>query len=474
MLDSRSIVRSLLGFATYVTLACEDGGTATPDAAPPDAEPEPVPTVIELAFDRAAGGIELDVTAVVRDADGQAIDGIDVAMTADRGTLGPVTANGAHLVPDGTGRHTIIATAAGLTASRTALVVTTVHETWNQPEPVRGLADTTGYEDSIQISPDGRWLFLLYSPVPFDCLIGGDPASPTCRIVGPVDAPERPRMPGRARVHDDGTYDNGCPTLGISMLPFPIPPLAQYGFARQPDGSYAEPFVLGFGDSDGCATIYGAQVVDQSGDDANLVYAFDDPTDAESSELFAAPVTLGQDVLMGTFTVPGGVITLSGHIGTQLAAGNGTQGNPFAWRHDGVVDLIYDDEPGRQDLLFSRAATLFDTTWSPAATIPAPVSAAGVQESQPFIDGTTIYFRRDLTIWASDWNGGALDQAASWSAPHVVMDGNLAAGAEEVLGVGEPSVATVGGRRELYFVFVVRNAEGLLDLGVGMVPARVN
>ena len=38
--------------------------------------------------------------------------------------------------------------------------------------------------------------------------------------------------------------------------------------------------------------------------------------------------------------------------------------------------------------------------------------------------------------------------------------------------VGEPTKSTLNGRTQLYFVYGVRRANGLLDLNVGMVETR--
>ena len=73
----------------------------------------------------------------------------------------------------------------------------------------------------------------------------------------------------------------------------------------------------------------------------------------------------------------------------------------------------------------------------------------------------------------SNSRAGILDDPGAWSPDAVVLDGDPAAAAPgEVLGVGEPSIATVDGRRELFFVVVQVAADGTLDLDVGRVRER--
>lgn len=448
-----------------------------------DDEPSPAgatPATLTLRFERTLGSRELDAIAEVRDGAGRPLAdaGSVPVFTSDKGTLGTTVLESgsyrAHLVPDGTGRHTLTATLPGtaLTATRTALVMPEVGDAWNQPEPVRGLVNTPGWEDSATITPDGAWLLLEYLPVSLSCLVGGDPEAPACRVVGPVTEPERPRMPGAERVNPDGTFVSGCPSVGVPTLPFPVPPMAYYGFARQPDGSFAEPFVVYYDGMDGCLSAFGLQPVGASGD---FVYALDAPdTPDDGPDLFFAHLTLGADVTLGRIAVEAGVITLQDHLGASVGnPGEGAEGNPFGWvGADGMRSVLYDDETDRQDLFLTQSPAWEGSSWSPATRLPEPVSVEGEQESQPFLDGDTLYFRRGLRILAAPWSGGPMDDAASWGEPAVVLGEDLTAGPGEVLGAGEPTIGSFGGVRELYFVFVTQAADGTLDLDVGVVAER--
>jgi len=192
-----------------------------------------------------------------------------VTLTVDRGALGaPDTTSGdtrARItVPRAPATTPSPATAGALSAARTALVLGEVDETWNQPEPVRGLANTLGWEDGPSISRDGKILTFQYVAVSISCFLGGDLSSPACKVVGPVAAPARPNMPGANRVNADGTYTNACPTAGIPTITTPVPPDSLYAVQRQPDGSFTDPHPIYYDGIDGCVSAFGFQLVDRN------------------------------------------------------------------------------------------------------------------------------------------------------------------------------------------------------------------
>ena len=66
-----------------------------------------------------------------------------------------------------------------------------------------------------------------------------------------------------------------------------------------------------------------------------------------------------------------------------------------------------------------------------------------------------------------------MNASAAWAEPVVVLDGDRRARNEgEVIGTGEPTIATVDGRRELYFIFAEKAADGTLNFDVGRVTER--
>jgi hypothetical protein len=278
-------------------------------------------------------------------------------------------------------------------------------------------------------------------------------------------------MPGASRIHADGTYTNGCPSLGVPSLPTPLPPDSLYAFHRNPDGSFVDPHPIYFDGADGCISAFGFQLIDAAGD---ADYALDNPLhQGEGARLYRTTVDPTHDHVLGTFSMPNGTtqLDLTGSSSIGDAAGP-VQGNPDEYRPAGGNLIVFsDDEQGRQDLFFNTAPTEAGP-WAGQQKIPAPISDPTSQESQPFFDGHTLWFRRDLIVLATDWNGGPMSAATSWTTPRTVLGPGTDTGTGSVVVVGEPSVATAAVPRELYFVYGRRAADGTLDLDVGMVRAR--
>jgi hypothetical protein len=470
-----------------------DTADGAPDGAPEDGGVPP--KVLSISFDRVLGSRDFDAIVEVSIDPGDT-SGTSVAISCDRGFAGQVAAAGqgasgprfaARIAAGGTGRHVVTARLEGeaISATRTALVMPEVDDAWNQPEPVTGLVDTPGWEDGPDISPDGRWLVIQYLPVPIDCIMGMDPEAEVCsKAVGPVGAPERPNMPGAERVAQDGTITHGCPSLGVPQMPFPVPPNSLWAFRRAGDGpgsfDFEDPHPIFYDGADGCVSAFGLSLLGTAADGAtDAVWAFDSPLDSaddSGGDLFAAHFALGGDVVLGRFESNAGVVTLAEHLGAAVGdPAEGAQGNPWAWqRPGGGYAVFYDDESVRQELFVVQTdGALGGGAWGAPAQLPDPISVAGRQESQPFFDGETLYFRRDLTVYASAWNGGPFGDAASWSEPVAALgEDPTAAEPGAILGAGEPTIFASAQGRELYFVFVQRSGGGTLDLDIGVVPSR--
>jgi len=151
----------------------------------------------------------------------------------------------------------------------------------------------------------------------------------------------------------------------------------------------------------------------------------------------------------------------------------GQQGNPHLWRSDDGYAVFYDDEVDRDDLFVVETEDgMLDQSWDAFAALPPQINSED-GESQPFFDGATLWFRRELTIMASDYQGGSFASVDAWSTPRVDLQGRpLATEPGAILGAGEPTVAEVDGKRELYFIFVERAGDGTLNLDVGRVRHR--
>lgn len=435
--------------------------------------------VIAISFDREVAGSGILVTAHLTE-DGAPLPGARVTVSTAGGAASTVTDAGggdylATVTPDALDTEVAITAASGdASTTRIALPITVIDDAWGQPEALPGLVNSPGWEDGANVSPDGQWL-LVASISPIDiltCFIGGlQTAEPACMaIIGPYQAPERPDFLGADRIHD-GTYDSACPDIGITdNMGYAFPPVSGYGFRRQADGSFAEPFVIGF-DANGCLGPFGMSFTSApSGTAAGMVFTFNDPLDNpdQTDEIFYAPLTLGQKNDLGDYSVGGSGIQVAGFTPTLLQPSlPAHQGNPA------YVSgfLLWDDEslPGADRDLYASAVTgtLPALTAGTAFTVGA--SFPGQPEIQPFVDGTTLYYMGGSGITqttlmpASD---PAL--AGSWSAPNVV----LGAAGGTILAIGEPTVADVGGTKELYFVYVTSTPGGGKNANVGRVRMR--
>lgn len=437
--------------------------------------------VIGLSLDREIGGDDIRVTAHLTE-DGVALPGVAVTISAAGGVASAVTDAGggdylSTVVADELDSQvTITATAGAASATRIALPMTNVDEAWGQPEAIAGLVNSPGWEDGANISPDGEWL-IVTSIVPIDLLScvqdGQSSSAASCMdVIGPFAAPERPGFLGADRIHD-GTYDSECPDIGIPAgSGFAFPPVSAYGFRRQTDGSFAEPFVIGF-DANGCLGPYGMAFTGApAGNGAGIVFAFNDPIDAPDhlEDVWYAPITLGQPNMLGDYSVGMSGIQVTGFTPTQIGPSlTNVQGNPAYT--PGYV--LWDDEslgPNDRDLYAAAlTGTLPSVTAGTAFTIGA--SVPGEAEIQPHFDETTDSL---LYMGPSGITSKTLTPSVdpslpgSWSAPTVLVG---AAPGHDIVAVGEPTISRSAGVTELYFVYVLQTANGY-DANVGRVRAR--
>ena len=195
------------------------------------------------------------------------------------------------------------------TVERTAVVLPVMDPGWRQPEMVPGLVNTPGWEDSVEVSADGQWLIVgTYFPLDLSRCEAGSPSSAPAanRVIGPYQAPQRPGLFGAERILSRSKIRHECPSLGLTEeLGLALPPAAAFGFRRQPDGSFAEPFVIGF-DMDGYpwGGGFAFSFVGLPQDDrVTLLFSWDDfsnSPDTGVDQLFV-DVTLGAPIVLGTY-----------------------------------------------------------------------------------------------------------------------------------------------------------------------------
>ena len=368
----------------------------------------------------------------------------------------------------------ITAASADATATKIALSFANLDPSLGQPEALDGLVNTAGWEDGANVSPDGKWL-IISSYLPLDalsCAISGNsPSSPACAtIIAPVAAPERPGMLGAARIHGT-TYDNDCPSFGITTPSTTIAfiPVAAYGFERQPDGSFGNPFVIGW-QADGCLGPYGMNfTAAPNGTAASAIFSDHSPFKGGSgtdSDIYYTPLTLGVPNILGVYSFDGAQTHLTNDITTVLPPVTPIrQGNPA---YSGGR-LWWDDEDLPQtdrDIYYADVTGTLPTITAGSA-MTAGISLAGQEEIQPSFDGNTLYWMGSGQLYRSTLATSADPKLpASWSSRQQLLG---PASATNIIATGEPTVAHFGGKTELYFVYVKKTASGY-DANAGRVP----
>lgn len=414
------------------------------------------------------------------------------------------------------------------------LVLADVHEDWGQPMMVEGLVNTDGYEDGIAISPDGEYLFVQYSPAYFSGLIlfnfaredggcGGDRLSPErCshpwidNSIGPVSAPERPDF-YTTRINDDGTWRHNSVSWGMGDDTLNLFSVSNvfYGFKRQVDGSYREPFMIAFDDEgDGISSPFGLSVLPNYGSSDNylLALSFNAPDDTESVDfdgngtadaeslldIYTLESPLGDPINLGDFNYSGTPgtppqrdssfgLTKVGFSDVGIEGIAGTQGNPHLFRESSTVSSIWTDDEydakgigsdhGELSVYVNLTGSYPSSSWQ-KVVLPAPVNLADPsQEIQPFFNGSELYFTRsddtDLpAIWMSQYSGTHsqtdFSNTALWGEPLRVLKASSDQQVGNIIAIGEPTIGTIDGEEIMFFVYgVVRgfdDVSGLADL----------
>ncbi|MEM6733184.1 MAG: hypothetical protein AAF658_16620, partial [Myxococcota bacterium] len=353
-----------------------------------------------FSFDRSTAAtpnpvaVELEVTN-----NGVPFPGAQIESSAARGMLSEIVDAGsgrytAELTPEGTGEHPLTFTVEGTPYTRTPVVFPVVATDWAQPMKVEGLVNTQGYEDGATITPDGEYLFVQYGPLYFSGIFvfDLDRANGGCgeerlvpdrcehpwinNTIGPFDAPERPGFfDGRIGSNGEWLHNANAWNVGVEQAPNFALSTMFYGFRRQPDGSFAEPFYLAFEDlNDGLISPFGLSFVLTENNTATLAFALNDPEDADQvdfdgngsddasslTDIFTIDITLGENVTLGTYARAGSAIappvrstpfpsTLVdfGKEGTEGIAG--TQGNPHLHFINGVAHAVWTDDERDDD-----------------------------------------------------------------------------------------------------------------------------
>lgn len=472
-------------------VACGKGN----DSSPADV---PAPSYsLSLAMSRNAGpGLGSFTVTATLNRDGSPHPGQTLALSIPAGAVSGVTdhGNGTYsftVTPAATGTYSVTVSYGEATVTRKAVVLDTVLAGAGQPMAVPGdYVNTEGYEDGVTITPDGEYLFVQYGPIHFSGLFqhasicasagysvgydlntcaGRPDASLVFDTIGPYAAPYRPNFPS-ANIAD-GTLlhldDLIMPTLANGLVGFPT---AFYGFKRQSDGTFAEPFKVAFNDERGINGPFGLSFRINGDGTATFALAwnnyFNDLGD-DKPDIYHGTLTLGAETSLGdvmygandTFLSINPLITpvgFSSHVGVQ--------GNPHIYL-DGagnITSIWTDDEQVTNDLsVYRLTAGSFPTgTWV-NETLPSVINTAA-DEDQPFFTGNKLYFSRGLSIVYHDYTptngacGATYTHNDCWGPEVIVLGANANTGIGEIFAVGEPTIASYGGKTYLYFVYVER------------------
>lgn len=423
------------------------------------------------------GGAEPSVTLIREPSAGPdpfvvRVVGDDVVVTVDGEEVPTSAVDGAvearvEPAEDGV-RVDIVVEASGRAFERTALVLE-VGDRWGQPELVPGLVNTPAYEDGPEVSPDGEWLIVSnYSPIDIiSCTFSvgpsglPDPAAAACNeVLGPVTAPERPDMPGADRVLEDDVI-HAIPELGLvgddgGDFLVPLPPVAAYGFRRQADGSFAEPFVIAY-DMYGLSNApFGFSFVEGT---AQVIFAWDDVSSVEQDgDLFVADLVLGEPNWLGQ--VDGSFQVDPPPTPWPVADRVGLQSNAFVVAGGVLYDQhLPESGPTTSDVYFDDGET---------------VQVAGFcrpdrEEFQPFVHEDEVVFVAGAfqEVVTASWDGGDLTDPASFGPEELVVRGT-----GRIPSVGEPSVGVHDGVPTVYFLAGYLPEGGGIDGMIARVAAR--
>ncbi len=461
---------------------------------------------LTLEMDRVekSGFDDIKVTVTLTK-DGSGFSGQSLTKTVPKGSVSSVSDLGEGkysftISPSATGEYPVTVSYDSTSIKRTAVVLDSNLSGTGQPMAVPGdYINTEGYEDGATITPDGEYLFVQYGPIYFSGILyysticnsttlsagydlnncnGNTDSELVFNTVGPYADQYRPGFPvgnisGGQLVHLNDLVLSGV-FNGIVAFPTVF-----YGFKRQSDGTFAEPFKLAFNDDKGVNGPFGPSFILKGDGTADFVIAWNNYFDGNADggtttgendkpDVYYGNLTLGTDKNLGdvTFASNDGFSSISPNITpVSFSSHNGVQGNPHAYTEGGVVKSIWtDDEQSTHNLsVYSLASGTFPNgTWN-LITLPSKI-ATSAEENQPFFTGTKLYFRRGSNIVSHSYNptNGSCSSGFAhndcWGDEEVVIGANGNTTDGTIFSVGEPTIATRDGKNYLYFVYVLKRA----------------
>jgi hypothetical protein len=359
-------------------------------------------------------------------------------------------------------------------------VLSRLDTAWQHAEPVPGpFVNTPGWEDGVSVSRDGQWMVLRYSPMSQSAFRSHALSHPLARrAVGPWTGPARPGFPA-SRIAKDGSFLNSQPLLGEAQMPIPLPSSALYLFELGADGEWGVPRVVGMDDAGaGVLGVSGPCIATGPDGLRWLVFSFDDPTtrvaDDTGADIWIAPFEPTGQTVLGRFARgEPGTIESSDLTAFPLSVDKaGHKSNPHLHLHaDGSASLWVDDEGRTGDLFVATlpAGQFPAGAWSAWKRLPRPVCLPGrgdTDESQPFFDGSRLFYRRGSSLFQTTYRGGDFALASNWTEPTVLARGTPGGTAGSVVSLSDPAVTVIDGRQWIYFGFQQVNPDGSVDTGI--------
>ena len=474
---------------------------------------------LSMTMQRVASGTLNPFTVTISvQKSGTPVSGLTPTVSVPSGSMGAIVdhRDGTYsftVTPSATGVYPVTATVENQSISRKAIVLDSVGTGVGQPMAVPGAyVNTDGYDDGAVITPDGQFLFIQYGPFYMSGLLfgaGSICAVPTSTLTsgydvancsgrtdsslvfdrkGPNSAPYRPGFPS-------GAFDSvgkllhipGFQIAGVYNGLFGWPTLF-YGFKRQADGTFAEPFKVAFNDARAINAPYGLSFLPNTDGTSTFVVAWDnnlnDIAGDQLPKVYSGQLTLGQNYNLGDVTYSGDAFASITPYITPVSFGTmtGVQGNPHVYAtSSGTIDSIWtDDERTTHDLTaWRRSSGSLTTGTFSKITLPSPINTVANKESQPFFTGSALILRRDYQTSGSTTttliaqhayqptNGSCASGYSStncWGTEQTILEVRPHLGVGEIYTIGEPTVATISGRKYLYFVYLHRRTNSAVSL----------
>ncbi len=456
---------------------------------------------ISLSFRRieAAGPDPFEVTAYLKKGN-VPLSGESLTVNVPSGVASPLVDNkdGTYtftVTPSEDGLYPVEVTYKDLKVSRKAIVVSEAGSNVGQALAVPGdFVNTEGYEDGVNITPDGRYLIVQTGPVHFggiglvgsicqnsaysmyDILgCGTNPDSSwVFDTIGPYSAPHRPGFPtGAITANGKLTHLNiTIPGVANGIALFPT---VFYGFKLQADGTFAEPFKIAFNDIKSPTAGVGMhfKMIDQNR--AQFVIAWNNYFNKlgdDKSDIYHGELTLGQDYVLGEVKYSGEMFSeITPNISPLNFSPQKGHTNPFMFSgNDGNVKSIWvdDEEDSRKISVYRLSSGTFPNgTWV-ETLLPSKINTGGPGTSDPsgvsmpFFTGQRLYLMRGAKIVYHEYlgsNDNDFGLNSSWGDEQLVISGSGNSRIGSIYAFGEPTIAQRDGKKYLYFTFVrVRSA----------------